>query len=209
VSRVVQPDLGQASPPEQPGELVGVGLRVNRDAELIGHDVLVSRCVPVEVTRAWLMVRVFALRSTSDRRNPKYLAPAKTVQAEAPRCVKPVTRGGPQEPADLGSRPCFTLTWCVVGWRDELYHVADELSLVHSHLERGLEPAEREPHRSGPKAGTWRAAFDANSFEALRPRIALETASSRITTNTRLRSTPERRHRKQFAPLMPVEDGQV
>jgi hypothetical protein len=35
----------------------------------------------------------------------------------------------------------------------ELDHVADEPAFVYRHLERGLEPAEREPHGSRAKAG--------------------------------------------------------
>ena len=59
-----------------------------------------------------------------------------------------------QEPADCGLRPDLSFSWRVLGRRDELDHVADESPLVYRHLERGLEPAEREPHRPGTKAGT-------------------------------------------------------
>jgi hypothetical protein len=52
VPRVAQPDLGQASTLEQAGELVGVRLRVKRNAEFVGHHVFVSCGVPVKIFEA-------------------------------------------------------------------------------------------------------------------------------------------------------------
>jgi hypothetical protein len=40
VARVVQRDPAQPGPPEQPAELIGVPLRVDRAAKLVGDDVL-------------------------------------------------------------------------------------------------------------------------------------------------------------------------